>query len=276
MSDTQSQTGILYICGTPIGNLDDVSSRLISILNSVDLILCEDTRVTHTLLQRYGVVTKTVSFNHHQEAHKLPGVIADLNNGKTIAAVSDAGTPGICDPGFQLVHAAREAGIRIEAIPGPSALAVMLSVCGIPADRFLFSGFIPKRVSDWELDCRLAQSSCMALVFFESPHRIKKTLEWLMNHFPDATVVVGKEFTKRFERVVSGTPSELLANATVEWSRGEWCGVVQFTPVTETHEMDPIITHLTGIGLTPRQIIDVGVTYLGLNKNQLYKALTQK
>ena len=262
--------GIFYVCATPIGNLGDVSERLVATLKSVHHVLCEDTRVTRTLLQRYEIPTPTVSCNQFQEIQKLEWILSELALGHSLALVSDAGTPAICDPGYRVVSAVRDAGYSIQVIPGPSALASMLSISGLPSDRFVFCGFVPKRVSDWELDCKMARDQRLALVFFETPHRIRATLEWLNGFDSTATVTVGKELTKIFEKVVSGSPEQLLTIPELEGPRGEWCGVVQFSPIAVA-AVAPVVLELKKMGLSNRHVIDVSTKILHLNKNEVYR-----
>jgi len=264
--------GILYICATPIGNLSDVSERLLTTLRDVAYILCEDTRVTRTLLQRYDIQTKMVSCNHHQEAHKVDWIVDEINAGKSFALVSDAGTPGICDPGYTVVSAVRAAGKAIQVIPGPSALAALLSIAGMPLDRFFFSGFVPKRVRDWHRDCDWARTAHVPIVFFETPHRIHATLDWLKVFDAEAHMILGKELTKHFETIVEGTPEQISKTPSLASPRGEWCGVVQFSAVTEAPAA-PIVAELKSIGLSDRHIVDVASKILHINKNEVYRLL---
>ena len=262
--------GIFYVCATPIGNLGDVSERLVATLKSVHHILCEDTRVTRTLLQRYDITTPTVSCNQFQETQKVDWILNELIHGHSLALVSDAGTPGICDPGYRVVSVVRAAGYPIQVIPGPSALASMLSISGLSSDRFVFCGFVPKRASDWESDCKMAQANGLAVVFFETPHRIRATLEWLNGFDSTAVITIGKELTKIFEKVFSGNSEQLLSIAELESPRGEWCGVVQFSPV-EVAAIAPIVLALKKIGLSNRHVVDVSIKILHINKNKVYR-----
>lgn len=264
--------GIFYVCATPIGNLGDVSERLLATLNSVSHILCEDTRVTRTLLQRYDIGTPTVSCNQFQETQRQEWILSELSLGHSLALVSDAGTPGICDPGYRIVTAVREAGYSVQVIPGPSAVASLLSISGLPADRFMFCGFVPKRVSDWELDCTMAQTHQWSLVFFETPHRIRTTLAWMNQFDVNARITIGKELTKHFEKVISGTAEQLLVIPELENPRGEWCGMVQFSAV-ESVAFAPRVLELKQLGLSNRHIIDVSTKILHLNKNEVYREL---
>jgi 16S rRNA (cytidine1402-2'-O)-methyltransferase len=266
--------GVLYVCGTPIGNLEDVTHRLHRILSEVDTILCEDTRVTRNLLSRYAISTPLMSCNQFQETQRVEWVLARLMAGKSVALVSDAGTPGICDPGYRLIAAVRDAGYRVDAIPGPSAIVSLLSIAGLPVDRFTFCGFVPKRVGDWRVDCQSSRRQSTPLVFFESPNRICATLSWIREFDPGARVALGKELTKKFEIVLTGTPSELLEASQLESPKGEWCGIVEFTPEPEADYVETVSV-LKSMGLSNRHIIDISTKILHFNKNDIYKLLIQ-
>ena len=197
--------GTLYIVSTPIGNLKDITLRAIETLKSSDYILCEDTRITARLLNQYGFKTPMVSFNDFNENLKTPNVIRDLTMGKNIALVSDAGAPLIADPGYKLVREAIAAGIKIESISGPSAVISALTVSSKPPDRFLFLGYLPKKESKRkEILNRIAliiKNFKMTVVFYESPHRLLKTLRNLLEVFGDIDIVVCRELTKLHEEV---------------------------------------------------------------------------
>ncbi len=199
--------GVLAVVGTPIGNLDDMSARGLALLRQADCIVCEDSRVTKKLTDRYGITTRLMSVHHHSSPAKVDEVIAMIRGGKTVALVTDAGTPGISDPGGILVAAAYDAGVRVISIPGPSAVTAALSVSGLPTDRFRFYGFIPHKKGRETMLNEVVETTETA-VFFESPHRIMKTLEWLKERLgSDRTVVVTRELTKIFEEVVRGSSS---------------------------------------------------------------------
>ena len=196
-------TGILYVVATPIGNLEDVTLRALRILREVSLIAAEDTRRTARLLQHYSISTRTTSLHAHNEREKTPVLLERLAAGEAIALVSDAGTPLISDPGQTLVAAARAAGIRVESIPGPSAVMAALASSGLPTPEFVFMGFPPTRSKDrikWLED--LSRQSRLA-VFFEAPHRIRRTLTDLAAHLgPTRELGIGRELTKAYEELV--------------------------------------------------------------------------
>ncbi len=197
--------GTLAVVGTPIGNLDDVSSRAIAMLRGADIIVCEDTRVTKRLLERHGIDRPLVSVHQHSAGGKIESVIEELRHGKTVAMVTDAGTPGVSDPGGVLVAAAYDAGAKVVAVPGPSAVTAALSVSGLPTDRFRFFGFIPHKKGRETMLKEIAAAPETA-VFFESPHRLMKTLQRLKELIGnDRCIVVTREMTKMFEEVVRGS-----------------------------------------------------------------------
>ena len=205
--------GTLYIVPTPIGNLEDITLRAIRILKEVDLILCEDTRTTSKLLNKYDIKNKTSSYHAHSTMSKESAIIRMLEEGKNIALVSDAGTPCISDPGVLLVSHVREAfgsHARVVPIPGASALVSALSASGIPAPDFLFLGFLPHKKGRETLFREIAESA-RPVAFYESTHRVLKTLASLREHTPHHRVMLARELTKQFEQFVEGTPEELEA-----------------------------------------------------------------
>ncbi|MFA6430429.1 MAG: 16S rRNA (cytidine(1402)-2'-O)-methyltransferase [Candidatus Paceibacterota bacterium] len=200
-----------YVVGTPIGNLEDITYRAVRILNEVDLILCEDTRVTRNLLDRYEIHKPTMSYHSQSKLAKIDKILEMIEEGKTLALVSDAGTPTISDPGSVLVSKIRESFSEIEiiAIPGPSALVSALSVSGLPASEFTFYGFLPHKKGRETLFKEIAEINRTA-VFYESPHRILKALESLNTFTHDRKVVIAREISKIYEQVISGKPEEIL------------------------------------------------------------------
>lgn len=202
----------LYIVATPIGNLEDITLRALRILGEVDIVLCEDTRVTKKLLQKYSIATPTLSYHVRSGAAKTEKIIRLLEAGKALALVSDAGTPTISDPGVFLVRKLREhfkTGITIIAIPGASAVTAALSVSGVPSSEFLFLGFLPHKKGREKLFKEITESK-RTVIFYESPHRILKTLESLNSCLPeDKEVVITRELTKMHEEIVVGTAGEV-------------------------------------------------------------------
>lgn len=208
----------LYVVATPIGNIKDITLRALETLREVDLILCEDTRHSSALLHQYEIRKPLLSFHEHNELQKIPEILNRLKKGEKIALISDAGTPLISDPGFKLVRAASENNIEVKALPGPSAITTAISIAGLPTDKFLFVGYLPKTSGKKEeLLKKLAgvkKTLPQTLVFYESPHRIEKTLESLEKYFPESTVSLQRELTKIHEQVLSGAIKEVKKSLT--------------------------------------------------------------
>ena len=201
----------LYVVATPIGNLEDITLRGFRILQKVDLIACEDTRRTIKLLNKYEIKKKLISYHQHSHLQKVGFIIEQIKKGKDVALVSDAGTPAIADPGQVLIQKAIENKIDIIPVPGPQAAVTALSASGFPANRFLHVGFLPKKKGRQKLLGQLAeQKIAKTLVFFESPHRISRTLEDLKKALGDVKVAVFRELTKKFEEIWRGKISEVL------------------------------------------------------------------
>lgn len=225
-----TETGTLYIVATPIGNLEDITLRALRILKEVDYILCEDTRTTKTLLDKYEIHTKTMSYHAHSSDGRESTIINLLKGGKNLALVSDAGTPCISDPGVMLVSNLRkELGedAKISPIPGPSALISALSASGISAAEFTFLGFLPHKKGREKIFNEIKNSG-KVMVFYESTHRILKTLSSLSTHTPESDVMIAREITKQFEEFKKGTAEELLKYFTdnKEKQRGEFVVIV--------------------------------------------------
>jgi len=220
-NETADSGGVLYVVATPIGHLDDVTRRALEILGAVDLILCEDTRRTRILLRHYDITGHCESFHDHNERRKTPTVIAALEAGRKIALVTDAGTPLVSDPGYRLVNGCVDCGIPVVPIPGASAVTALLSVAGLPTDRFYFEGFLPPRGAKRtrRIDA-LAGMPC-TIVLFESPYRLERTLDALREGWGDRRGCMGRELTKKFEEIRRGTLSELAAWAHGRTIRGE-------------------------------------------------------
>lgn len=208
---------VLYIVATPIGNLEDITLRAIRVLSEVDVVLCEDTRVTKKLFNHYNIATLAMSYNAHSKISKVEKIFALLSSGKDIAIVSDAGTPTISDPGVLLVSQVKEkfgTDVKIVPIPGPSAFVTALSASGISSSEFLFLGFLPHKKGRETLFKEISETK-RTTVFYESPHRIMKTLASLKTHLASAEqaprkVVIARELTKIYEQIISGTPEELI------------------------------------------------------------------
>ena len=219
-----------YVVATPIGNLGDITLRAIETLKSVDLILCEDTRETKKILDKYGINRPTMSYHAHSKMHKTDKIFELLEEGKDLALVSDAGTPGISDPGYQLISKIREHlrhGVDVIPIPGATALIAALSASGLPTHEFTFLGFLPHKKGRETLFREIAGAK-RTMVFYESPHRILKTLESLVKFCPNRKVCIARELTKIYEEFKTGSPAEVLEylDKNKEKQRGEFTVIV--------------------------------------------------
>ena len=198
--EQEPENGVLYLVGTPIGNLQDISSRALNILKKVSLIICEDTRQTMKIMNKFEFKNKLISFNKHNSLNKIPKIREDLKSGKSIALVSDAGMPLICDPGEELVKEIKLNNINVISIPGPCAAITALVTSGFPTSRFIFEGFLPKNKSDRNKTLMRISNHKDTTIFYESPHRLKSLLKDLKNHCGgDRRLQISKELTKRFE-----------------------------------------------------------------------------
>ncbi len=217
----------LYIVGTPIGNLDDISTRALQTLKEVDVVLCEDTRRTHKLLHHYKIETPMESYHQHSKLKKKEKILDLLRQGKDLALVSDAGTPGISDPGGKLIKwlLERLPALNISPIPGPSAVTALASASGFPMDEFLFVGFPPKKKRRKDFFEKIAKTDC-PVILFEAPYRIVKTLKDLKRVVPERELVVGRELTKKFERVYRGFVDEILKKLQDENIKGEFTVII--------------------------------------------------
>ncbi len=203
---------MLVLVPTPIGNLDDITLRALRVLEEADLIACEDTRTSGVLLDHFGVETPRTSYHDHNERRKAPHLVERMRAGATVALVTDAGSPGISDPGFYLVRECIRAGVPVEALPGPTAFVPALTLSGLPADRFVFEGFLPPKKGRQTRIQALAEDE-RTVVLYESPHRIVKTLGQLAEHFGEGRpAAVVRELSKKFEEVERGTLRELAAH----------------------------------------------------------------
>lgn len=231
---TVVEPGALYIVSTPIGNLDDITHRAVQVLGSVDLIAAEDTRKTRILLNHFGIKGHLVSHYSYNESHRIPQLIDHMKQGRSVAVVTDAGTPGISDPAFGVIRRSIEEGIRVFPIPGASALLSALVVSGLPIDRFVFEGFLPLKKGRRRVLDRLRDEE-RTIVLYESPHRLMRTLKDLYESLGDRHAVLARELTKKFEEVVRGTLSTLMHSIQEKNPRGEYVVVISGTDGTKRH-----------------------------------------
>jgi 16S rRNA (cytidine1402-2'-O)-methyltransferase len=277
----------LYICSTPIGNLEDVSQRLLETLKTVDVVAAEDTRQTRKLLSRYEIrVPELISYHEHNAFNRRAWLHNLWEQGKSIALVSDAGTPIVSDPGDDAVQQAIEAGVPVVPVPGPSALLAALVGSGLPAIPFTFVGFLPRG----KKECRLALEQYGKLpwtfVFYEAPHRLVKTLSEVAELWPDRALVVAKELTKRHETFHFGTAGELLATLHEEAPRGEYVLVVGPPSASEQSEMDEAdgktelslddavaaVHRLVSNGMSHKEAVAQVAKETGLRRKDLYNS----
>jgi len=272
--------GTLFVVATPIGNLEDITLRALRVLREVAVIAAEDTRRTAHLLARHAISTPTTSLHEHNEAGKSAAIVARLQRGESVALVSDAGTPTVSDPGGLLIRQAIDAGIRVESIPGASAVLAALAASGLPTDMFTFLGFPPigaKHRKQWFERAAAARGT---VVFFEAPHRIKQSLADFQRLVGDCQVSIGRELTKAHEELVRGPISTILAS--ISGGRGEFTIVadVGHLPTSNTPER-PTAADLAREfgdmakigGVTRRKAVNVLARKHGLPPNEVYKAL---
>jgi 16S rRNA (cytidine1402-2'-O)-methyltransferase len=266
----------LIVCPTPIGNLEDVTLRVLAALREADVVACEDTRRTRVLLDRYGVNAKLVSYHEHNERARAAELVSRMQAGAVVALVSDAGMPLVSDPGFVLVQACVAAGLAVEVLPGPSAALAALVASALPADRWRFVGFLPRKKSELEA----AFASPETLVAFESPRRVASSLAVLAALDPSRPVAVCRELTKIHEEVVRGTAADVAARYADEAPRGEVVLVVGPAPARApgASELAPALDALRRLieaGAKPRPAAAVVAELTGVSANALYRALTQ-
>jgi 16S rRNA (cytidine1402-2'-O)-methyltransferase len=268
-------TGRLVVCPTPIGNLEDVTLRVLSALREADVVACEDTRRTRVLLDRYGVKARLVSYHEHNEKGRASELVRRMREGAVVALVSDAGMPLISDPGFLLVRGCVAAGLPVEVLPGPSAAITALVASGLPADEWHFHGFLPRRRGDLR---RVLTEPGGTLVAFESPRRVAATLALLAELDPDREVAVCRELTKAHEEVVRGSAAELAARYRDAPPKGEVVLVLgpPSRPGDDADEPAGLdaLRRLVDAGAHPRKAAAVVAELTGGSANRLYGALT--
>lgn len=269
--------GTLYIVATPIGNLNDVSKRAIEVLSSVDVIAAEDTRHTRTLLQHCSINTPLMSFHEHNEKAMEADLLRRVAAGETIALVSDAGTPLISDPGYQLVRKARQEGLEVSPIPGPSALICALSAAGLPSDRFIFEGFSPRTQSQRCEWFRQLKEESSTWIFYESSHRIAATLSDMVDVLGgEREAVIARELTKKFETFLAGTLAELLAVVTSDANqvKGEFVVLVRGAEKNNEEGISVQTKNVLRIlleELPVKKAAALAAKITGEKKNRLYK-----
>lgn len=221
------QSGILYVVGTPIGNLEDITFRAVRILQTADVIAAEDTRHTGKLLHHFQITTPQLSYHEHNQHKRIPELLEQLHQGKAIALVTDAGMPGISDPGYELVKACTEAGISVVPIPGASAAITALSAAGLPTDRFVFEGFLPAKGQERQQRLEALKTESRTLILYEAPHRVRQTLQDLATVLGEnRPIVLARELTKFHEEFWRGSIGDAIAHHTQREPQGEFTLVV--------------------------------------------------
>lgn len=268
-----ARQGTLYIVATPIGNLQDVSQRTITTLQSVNCIAAEDTRRTQTLLQHLGITQEILAYHNFNEYERTESLVDKLVSGQNIALVSDAGTPLISDPGYRLVKEARSRGIPVIPIPGPCALTAALCASGLPSDQFFFAGFLPAKATGRTQALTALCTQTATLIFYEAPHRLMESLSDMQTVLGDRQAVLAKELTKTFERFISGTLSQIHAilQADPTLQRGEF--VVMISGAEHVPDISQATTVLSVLleALPVKQAASLASKITGVGKNELYE-----
>jgi 16S rRNA (cytidine1402-2'-O)-methyltransferase len=261
----------LAVCATPIGNLEDVTLRVLRELAAADVVLCEDTRQTRKLLERHGIRAKLTSYHEHNEAARTAEVLPRLEAGDRVVLVSDAGLPGISDPGARVVAAALDAGVDVSVLPGPSAVETALVASGLVGERYQFVGYLP-RAEGARTELWAELRGAYPVVGFEAPSRLPATLASLARADPERPVAVCRELTKRFEEVVRGTAAEVAARF-AESPKGEITVVIGPGVVTQPDERVALeaVAELLAVGLKRRQAADLVSRLTGVARNRLYR-----
>lgn len=264
-----------YIVPTPIGNLEDITLRAVEVLKSVDIIACEDSRVTQKLLNHYDIKTKCISYHKYNEKERINEFLSILNSGRKIALVSDAGTPLICDPGSIIVNELRKHGYSLTSLPGANALITFLSQISRQDESFSFAGFLPK--TEQKIQEIALQYKYQDFVFYESPNRIIKTLEYIKKVRPDARAAAGRELTKIFEEIVTGTIDEVILHLKTNITKGEFvCLIFRDSKNEELSNMDDKIKLLQNKGFSAKDISVILSELYEVNKNKIYNRTVNK
>lgn len=269
--------GTLYVVATPIGNLSDITLRALQTLREVDLIAAEDTRVTRRLLAHHDIHTPTTSYHAHSLARKAESLIEMLREGKNVALVSDAGTPGISDPGHEIIVLAVAAGIPIVAIPGPNAIIIALVASGLSTRRFAFEGFPPRRSSERRTCFGSLATERRTMVFYEAPHRLLGALKDMQAVWGDRRIAVIREATKVFEEVHRGTVSTAIERFTEVPPKGEFTIVVEGSSVepekTSVEQVEASLRKLLDEGLSERDAVHAAASMCDLPKKEVYQIM---
>lgn len=271
--------GVLFLVATPIGNLEDITLRSLSVLREADLIACEDTRHTRKLLSRYDIHVPTTSYHAHNLRVKGEYIRSLLTAGKRIAVVSDAGQPGVSDPGAELVVTALAGGFRVVALPGPSAALTALAVSGLPTERFVFEGFLPASGRARKERIAAVAREERTVILYEAPHRLLRTLADLVRVMPDRRMAAARELTKQFEEVVRGSLNEVLDHFTVKAPRGEFTLVLggrqPAAAPAGPADIPAVFTRLVAEGMDRKSAVKETAALLGLPKREVYAVVAR-
>lgn len=266
--------GTLYLVATPIGNLEDITLRALRVLKEAGLIAAEDTRQTHKLLERYAIQTRMISYHEHNKIGRLDDVLAALSGGD-VALVSDAGTPGLNDPGYELVRAALEAGYAVSPIPGPSAPVAALVASGLPTDTFLFLGYLPRKASERRSLLKGIKGQAHTLIFLETPHRLLDALDDLLLELGDRPFAAARELTKIHEEIFRGKISSARAYFEIQEPRGEFTlvvgGAVEKQAEWDEAQLDSALQEEILRGDPPAVVAERIAGLSGLRKNDVYR-----
>ena len=283
--DKNETRGILYICGTPIGNLEDITLRALKILKKVKLIAAEDTRHTKKLLNHYQINTKITSYYEYNKFKKAPYLVEILKNGQDIVLVSDAGMPGISDPGYVLINLALNNNIKIVPIPGVSALITALVVSGLPTDKFVFEGFLPRKIKERKRYFKSIENEERTVIFYETPHRLKRALKDMLDVWGERKIVIARELTKMHEEIIRGKLSQVLTEISTKEIKGEITLVVQggikkkgidtIDFLKDECIMEIYLKKLKNQGYSNKDIIKIAQEKLNVPKNLIYKKLLE-
>ena len=276
--------GTLYLIATPIGNLEDITHRAVRLLGQVDVIACEDTRHTKKLLSHYGINTRTISYHEHNERERTMELIERLKSGADVAVVSDAGTPGISDPGFRLARIAIDCDVQVVPVPGASALISALVASGLPTDEFFFGGFLPARSGARRARLAELRSLPATLIFYEGPHRIAATLKDALEILGERQAVVARELTKMHEEIARGSLSELTSRfSSPERARGEMELIIDRTVMPREStgnqsdaSVSALVTEFEANGLDHRAALKKAARELGLSRDEAYRRLVSE
>lgn len=273
-------SGKLYVVGTPIGNLEDITYRAVRILSEVDFICAEDTRVTVKLLNHFNIKKPLLSYHEHSASHVSENIISRLTAGESCAVVSDAGMPCISDPGEDLVRKCRDLNIEIEAVPGPTAMATAAAICGLPAARFAFEGFLSVTKKQRYSHLKEAAKDTHTLIFYEAPHKLKSTLEDMLKYFGDRRIAICRELTKIHEEVIRTTISEAIEYYELNSPRGEFVLVVEGKcddDAKDEYSLEDAVSiaqKLIENGSKMTEACKEAAQITGIRKNDIYSALT--